>query len=113
VKVCAVSGNVKGGGCADKVLTGRSLGGDSRVKNAQSNACRDKTLLLLWRWVPTLLGCWRHAVQTARLIIGVPDYDTYVEHLRIRHPQREPMSYEAFFIERQNARYKGGGGRCC
>jgi uncharacterized short protein YbdD (DUF466 family) len=25
---------------------------------------------------------WRRAVQVARLAIGVPDYDTYVRHLR-------------------------------
>ena len=60
-----------------------------------------------------LRAVWRHAVQTARLIIGVPDYDTYVEHLRRFHPERTPMSYEAFFAERQAARYRGGGGRCC
>ncbi|HNR92443.1 MAG TPA: YbdD/YjiX family protein [Dokdonella sp.] len=60
-----------------------------------------------------LRGFWRHAVQTARLIIGIPDYDTYVEHIRRFHPEREPMSYEAFFAERQAARYRGGGGRCC
>lgn len=58
-------------------------------------------------------GFWRHAVQTARLIIGVPDYDTYVEHTRRFHPGRTPMSYEAFFADRQAARYRGGGGRCC
>jgi uncharacterized short protein YbdD (DUF466 family) len=56
---------------------------------------------------------WRKAVQIGRLIIGVPDYDTYVEHLRRFHPERTPMSYEEFFVERQTARYKGGGGRCC
>ncbi|MBN8482827.1 MAG: YbdD/YjiX family protein [Xanthomonadales bacterium] len=60
-----------------------------------------------------LRAVWRHAVQTARLIIGVPDYDTYVEHQRRFHPERPPMSYEAFFAERQAARYRGGGGRCC
>lgn len=61
----------------------------------------------------TLRRFWRHAAQTARLIIGIPDYDTYVEHIRRFHPEREPMSYEAFFSERQAARYRGGGGRCC
>lgn len=56
---------------------------------------------------------WRRAVQTARLIIGVPDYDTYVEHVRRHHPERPVMSYEEFFDERMRARYRGGGGRCC
>jgi uncharacterized short protein YbdD (DUF466 family) len=56
---------------------------------------------------------WRRAVQMARLIIGVPDYDTYVQHMRLRHPERPVMSYAEFFDERMRARYRGGGGRCC
>ena len=56
---------------------------------------------------------WHRAVQTARLLIGVPDYDTYVEHMRLRHPGLPVMSYEQFFDERMQARYRGGGGRCC
>ncbi|XSF00191.1 CstA-like transporter-associated (seleno)protein [Pseudomyxococcus flavus] len=56
---------------------------------------------------------WRKAVQAARLMIGVPDYDTYVEHMRRHHPDREVMSYARFFDERLRARYRGGGGRCC
>ncbi len=56
---------------------------------------------------------WKGAVQTARLSCGVPDYDVYVKHLREHHPEREIPSYRAFFRERQVARYKGTGGRCC
>lgn len=56
---------------------------------------------------------WRRAVQMARLLIGVPDYDTYVQHMRLRHPERPVMSYAEFFNERMQARYRRGGGRCC
>ena len=56
---------------------------------------------------------WLQAVRTARLIIGVPDYDTYVEHMRLHHPERPVMSYPEFFDERMRARYRSGGGRCC
>ncbi len=56
---------------------------------------------------------WKRAVQAARLSCGVPDYDVYVRHLRQHHPERAVPSYAAFFRERQDARYKGGGGRCC
>ena len=56
---------------------------------------------------------WKWAVQTARLCCGVPDYDLYVQHLRRHHPERAIPSYEEFFRERQAARYKGTGGRCC
>jgi len=56
------------------------------------------------------------AAQTARLMVGVPDYETYVDHRRTYHPGKPIMSYEEFFRERQNARYAVGKGRfrgCC
>lgn len=61
----------------------------------------------------TLTRFWLQAVRTARLLIGVPDYDTYVQHMRLNHPDRPVMSYAEFFDERMRARYRGGGGRCC
>ncbi|HET7330370.1 YbdD/YjiX family protein [Dyella sp.] len=61
----------------------------------------------------TLLTFWRRLVQTARLSCGVPDYDVYVAHLRAHHPERQVPTYAEFFRDRQTARYKGTGGRCC
>ncbi|WP_262032311.1 YbdD/YjiX family protein [Microvirga sp. Mcv34] len=54
--------------------------------------------------------------QGARLMVGVPDYETYVEHMRRNHPDRSVMAYPDFFRERQAARYGGegrSGFRCC
>jgi uncharacterized short protein YbdD (DUF466 family) len=45
------------------------------------------------------------ARQTARLMIGVPDYDNYVRHRETFHPGEPVMTYEEFFLERQSARY--------
>ena len=54
--------------------------------------------------------------KTARLMVGVPDYEAYVAH-RTRQPPSEPvMSYQDFFRERQASRYGLAGGkisRCC
>ncbi|GAB3629564.1 hypothetical protein PTE30175_01267 [Pandoraea terrae] len=57
----------------------------------------------------------RYLGQAMRLMVGLPDYDTYVSHMRANHPGQPMMSYEDFFRERQEARYggKGGSGRCC
>ena len=60
-----------------------------------------------------LLRWWRTAAQTARLAIGIPDYDYYVEHMQRAHPGLEPMSRDAFFHERMMARYGKGRSRCC
>jgi len=53
--------------------------------------------------------------QTARLMVGLPDYDNYLNHMQITHPEQTVMSYEEFFRERQEARYgsKGRLARCC
>ncbi|SFM41235.1 YbdD/YjiX family protein [Nitrosomonas communis] len=51
--------------------------------------------------------------QSLRLMIGVPEYDVYVAHMKEAHPDKEIMSYEAFFRERQEARYGGKISRCC
>ena len=38
------------------------------------------------RFVEQLAEGWRAARATARLAIGLPDYDTYVAHMRHAHP---------------------------
>ena len=55
----------------------------------------------------------RYLGQSLRLMVGLPDYQTYVAHMESTHPDREPMSYEEFFRERQEARYGGGQGKWC
>jgi uncharacterized short protein YbdD (DUF466 family) len=67
--------------------------------------------------VPDILRMKEWTVRAARLMVGIPDYDTYVRHARSVHPDNPVMTYEEFFIERQNARYGVGKGgrmfRCC
>ena len=49
-------------------------------------------------------------------MVGFPDYDTYLEHMRLTHPGAAVMTYPEFFRERQNARYGADGRkgfRCC
>lgn len=60
-----------------------------------------------------LRGVWRLLAQTGRLIVGVPDYDLYLAHMRRTHPDTPPMTREAFFANRLEARYGRGASRCC
>ena len=64
-------------------------------------------------WRANLVSAWRTLIAAARLACGVPDYDTYVAHLRRYHPERTIPNYEEFFAERQRARYGAGRSRCC
>lgn len=61
-----------------------------------------------------LISLWFGRVAEAgRLMCGVPDYDTYVAHMKNTHPDQEAMTYEAFFENRMNAKFNGGGMKAC
>ena len=49
----------------------------------------------------SLAKAGKYLGQAAKLMIGMPDYDNYVEHMRVNHPDQTPMTYEEFFRERQ------------
>jgi uncharacterized short protein YbdD (DUF466 family) len=62
----------------------------------------------------TLAQAGRYLGQSMRLMVGLPEYDTYLAHMEREHPDKTPMTYEAFFRERQEARYGSGrSGGCC
>jgi len=58
-------------------------------------------------------GVARRVAAVIRRIIGVPDYDAYVTHVRECHPGEEPMTENDFHRERLSARYSQPGNRCC
>lgn len=60
-----------------------------------------------------LRNVWQRTVETARLMIGLPDYARYAAHVREKHPDREPMTEAEFFRASQQSRYGGRNGRCC
>jgi uncharacterized short protein YbdD (DUF466 family) len=54
--------------------------------------------------------------QFISLLVGVPSYETYVEHMKSHHPNESVKSRKEFFCEAQEARYNAKGGkvsRCC
>lgn len=56
----------------------------------------------------------RYLGQSMRLMVGLPEYDTYLTHMETTHPGKPVMTYEEFFRERQEARYGSArSGGCC
>ena len=53
------------------------------------------------------------AANIVRRVIGVPDYERYVAHLRAHHPGMDPVTEEEFIQQRQVDRYSRPGARCC
>ncbi len=46
-------------------------------------------------------------------LLGSPDYQAYCQHRQAAHPGEPVMSEQAFFIQRQSARYAGGSIQRC
>lgn len=60
------------------------------------------------------LRLWQRLQQTARLMVGLPDYEAYVAHMRTHHPDAPVLDRAAFVREMQQRRYCGRGThRCC
>ncbi|MEP6730791.1 MAG: YbdD/YjiX family protein [bacterium] len=48
-----------------------------------------------------------------RRVIGVPDYERYLDHQRRCHTGEPPLSREAFAKDALARRYSQPGSRCC
>ncbi len=55
----------------------------------------------------------RRVARVARRVIGVPDYDTYLAHVRECHPGAVPLTRQEFERLRLEDRYSRPGQRCC
>lgn len=60
-----------------------------------------------------LRDAMKRAAETARLMVGLPDYDRYLAHRRDAHPGEPSLSREAFHRERTERRFGAGTSRCC
>jgi len=48
-----------------------------------------------------------------RRVIGAPDYERYVAHVRRAHPAATPLTRDAFARDVLARRYERPGSRCC
>ena len=55
----------------------------------------------------------RRGARVVRAILGVPDYERYLAHVRAHHPDAVPLSREEFVRHRLAERYERPGSRCC
>jgi uncharacterized short protein YbdD (DUF466 family) len=61
----------------------------------------------------TLPDVWQDLAHAVRRVIGVPDYDRYLAHMRRHHPTVPPLSSDAFVRDALARRYERPGSRCC
>ena len=55
----------------------------------------------------------RRCIEIVRTIIGVPDYERYLRHMRARHPDCVVLTANEFAQMRLESRYSKPGSRCC
>ena len=55
----------------------------------------------------------REIARILRRMIGAPDYDAYVAHLRQFHPDSVAMSAREYRQRQLELRYNRPGSRCC
>lgn len=67
-------------------------------------------------WLTGLKDAAKKVVQTCRLMVGIHDYEYYLQHMRERHPDAVPMKRDEFYRYCLEARYpsadRPGGGKC-
>lgn len=66
-------------------------------------------------WLNNVRHVAKRVVQTCRLMIGIHDYEYYLDHMRSRHPEATPMTREDFYRYCLEAHYPSAariGGRC-
>jgi uncharacterized short protein YbdD (DUF466 family) len=48
-----------------------------------------------------------------RQVVGAPDYQRYVAHVRTCHPGGVPLGWDEFYRARLEERYNKPGAKCC
>ncbi|RAX53895.1 hypothetical protein CCY99_05815 [Helicobacter sp. 16-1353] len=46
------------------------------------------------------------------LLVGMPSYDKYLEHMEKNHPDKIPKTQKEFFREAQDSKYGPGSTKC-
>lgn len=65
---------------------------------------------LMLQGIKTVQLIWQRLQQSFRLMVGVPDYQTYLEHMAKNHPDLAAMDEKTFHRYCVDARYPSAGG---
>ena len=58
-------------------------------------------------------GLFARIANVLRAILGVPDYERYVEHCRMHHAGALPMTRDEFARDVMERKFSRPGTRCC
>lgn len=78
---------------------------------AKATLMAQKQLILNPKNIGRMLMVLKRLQQSFRLMVGIPDYQTYIKHMEEHHPDLEPMDEKTFFRYCIEARYPKNGGK--
>ena len=55
---------------------------------------------------------YKRSDRFLHLLVGMPSYDKYVEHMRLHHPDKIPKTQKEFFKEALEKKYGAGSTKC-
>jgi uncharacterized short protein YbdD (DUF466 family) len=90
----------------------RRTGGQA-VRRSERQAFSDVTDVTLSVAKGPMLRFITRLIGLVRSIAGMPDYDCYLDHLRMHHPDAPVPTPRAFYEDFLRARYGDGPTRCC
>ena len=61
----------------------------------------------------SMIRLFSRAATTLRTVLGFPDYERYLAHMRSAHPGDRVMSETEFRHTRLSDRYNRAGSKCC
>lgn len=60
----------------------------------------------------SLMSIYKKSDRFFHLLVGMPSYDKYLEHMRINHPDKIPKTQKEFFKEAMDKKYGPGSSKC-
>ena len=60
----------------------------------------------------SVYALYRRSDRFLHLLVGMPSYDKYVEHMRLHHPDKIPKTQKEFFKEALEKKYGAGSTKC-
>ena len=63
--------------------------------------------------VSSLVAFVQRAGSVLRRVVGAPDYERYLAHVSLRHPDMRPLTRDEFARDALSRRYDRPGSRCC
>ncbi|HIV48405.1 KCU-star family selenoprotein [uncultured Helicobacter sp.] len=67
------------------------------------------TFSKFWREVRRI---YQRSDRFLHLLVGMPSYDKYLEHMRLHHPDKIPKSQREFFKDAIEKKYGAGRTKC-